>query len=618
MDGVKVILVLIVCGTSHANITVFDYNTDHIRGLAEFAASAYHFYCDFCKATLIVHDNDEIIPNYFLKMLTLEHFNMSIISLSLAADDSNYELNGIFVGTIIELTIVFWSERFLTRPEYFLNSVERSPYWNRNSKMLIIATGSIPTDYTHWLDYTFKTFWKRKILRVFICFLMNEHMHIYMYNPFIGDFVRNISKATAEQYKTYLEYDLLDLYGYPLKTFAYDINPYNQRMVYGGLDLFGRPRYYGLDGHFMTEVLNILNVTEDIRRESKEMLLTGPSNNNSKALGLSKFFEKYDFDILFTAIPANRESNVDYLFLHERDDLCLVVPTGLPVPQYWYIFLVIPIEMWLGIVTSLLLVALFLHLLRRPAAMLDTYRVIINVPLVDSAQPVDLPERTVLATWIVFALFSTAVFQCTMTSTLVLPKYYDDIETIQDVIRVNLTIYASDNERNVLAANLKPDHLPILKNIVIDSNMTLEKMINRQYFHGYLVRAEIARIFLKYVKTRRDGRPRYQIVREHPVPNAQTYVMPAQHPYYEEMLWIINKVHESGLYSLWRTDDFGWTVKHARFAKRKTRDTPLQGNTYVPLSIVHLESAFLLLLIGEALAILVFLVEFTYKMTKNK
>ncbi|GLV46787.1 Ionotropic receptor 68b [Carabus blaptoides fortunei] len=138
-----------------------------------------------------------------------------------------------------------------------------------------------------------------------------------------------------------------------------------------------------------------------------------------------------------------------------------------------------------------------------------------------------------------------------------------------------------------------------------------------QYFNGFLVRSEVARIFLKFVKIRRDGRPRYHIVREHPVPNAQTYVMPARHPYYEEILWIINKVHESGLYYLWRKDDFGWAMHAPRYMK-KIKDTPLTGNKYVPLSTEHLQSAFVLLLFGEALALVMFIVEFIYKMINKK
>ncbi|GLV35518.1 Ionotropic receptor 85a, partial [Carabus blaptoides fortunei] len=421
MAAVTVLLVLIVSGATYANITLLDYNTDNISELLEFATGAYHLYCKYCRATLIVHDEDEIISNYFFEMLTHYDFNMSIISLSLSGQESTCELNGKFAGTIIELTIVFWTERYYNKPDYFLDSMEKSPYWNRFSKMIIIVTGNIPTDYIGWLEYTFKTFWKRKILRVFICFWMHGHMHVYMYNPFIEHFAKNISDATTEQYVSYIEYELLDLYGYPLKAFIYDIYPYSQRVEYGRADIFDRITYTGLDGHFITEVRNILNVTLHLRRESNGMFLNKfrtKNPNKTVAITIQNFLQTHDLDIWFTAMSARRQSNANLLFLHERDDLCIVVPTGAAIPQYWYIFLVIPVEMWIGIVTSLLLVALFLHLLHRPTAILDTYRIITNVPLVDPAQPVDLPERTVLATWIVFALITTAVFQCTLTSTL--------------------------------------------------------------------------------------------------------------------------------------------------------------------------------------------------------
>ncbi|GLV42891.1 hypothetical protein CBL_09971 [Carabus blaptoides fortunei] len=269
MAAVTVLLVLIVSGTSYANITLLDYNTDNISELLEFATGAYHFYCKYCRATLIVHDEDEIISNYFFEMLTHHDFNMSIISLALSGQESTCELNGKFAGTIIELTIVFWTERYYNKPDYFLDSMEKSPYWNRFSKMIIIVTGNIPTDYIGWLEYTFKTFWKRKFLRVFICFWMHGHMQVYMYNPFIEDFAKNISDATTEQYVAYIEYELLELYGYPLKAFIYEIYPYSERVEYGRTDIFDRITYIGLDGHFITEEL----MAEQVNRLVLQSLL---------------------------------------------------------------------------------------------------------------------------------------------------------------------------------------------------------------------------------------------------------------------------------------------------------------------------------------------------------
>lgn len=97
-------------------------------------------------------------------------------------------------------------------------------------------------------------------------------------------------------------------------------------------------------------------------------------------------------------------------------------------------------------------------------------------------------------------------------------------------------------------------------------------------------------------------------MKEHPLPNAQAYLMPKGHPYFEEIQWIINKVHESGLYSEWRKTDFG--------KENITTGKELQteyGDEHKILKLYHLQSIFYVHFANLFISFVVFILEYMKK-----
>lgn len=599
-------------------------NQFHVKGfhnkdkynLVTFAARAYHLYCLHCRATLIIHDEKDTTTNMFLKRISSHEFNMSIVSVSLIQEEERpWLLHGEYSGDYMELTIVFWNERFFNEVRDFLDDVEHLQYWNRYSKIVIVLTSEIPHDYIKWIRGVFHLFWSRKTLRVFICFTLNSKVKVFMYNPFLGDFSIDISDSTDDEFNVYLEYELFDLYGYPMKTYLYDMISYKDRCLLGENSKEGKKQFVGIDGKFLTEVRNILNCSLDVYRETEKASLNKfYSYVDEEDFSTKNFIHFYDFDIWFTAIKAIRKQGVDYVFLHERDDLCFVVPSGKPVPQYYYIFLIVPGYLWLTTIVSFIVVTLMLCLLKSRHAFLDTYRMFLNIPLPDIDKWKSNPERLVLTSWMEYAFVFSAVFQCTLMTTLIARKYYPDINTIDDLLRSNLTIYASRSDLHVLE-----DNAPyLLQHVQPHDEWTIETMIiHHNEDIGFMVRTEIARGFLKIIKHYSGGTARFNIIPEHPMPCAQAYVMPKGHPYYEEMIWMINKVHESGLYYLWRRTGFGWNERAAIANNTDEGNSTYfdeeSSETFVPLSMRHLQSVFYVYMVGQTVSFVSFLAEFFYQ-----
>lgn len=100
---------------------------------------------------------------------------------------------------------------------------------------------------------------------------------------------------------------------------------------------------------------------------------------------------------------------------------------------------------------------------------------------------------------------------------------------------------------------------------------------------------------------------------EHPVPNAQSYLMPKGHPYLEEIQWIIHKVHESGLYYEWRKTNYG---KENITAGADVETTSTAEEIKI-LRFVHLQTVFYSHVVSLLLIVLVFFGEHVVKKIKT-
>lgn len=470
--------------------------------LAKFAYKTYSIFCDSGKTTLIIQYEKNEVCNYFFKYAGKLGNTMGVYSYILTKNVSSQET--IDTGRA-DLTIIFIRSVIFATLKRGFDIIEKNPLYSTFSKYLIVVSKS-PENGTSWIENIFKFLWTKKILRVFIAF-WDDKLNVYRYSPFLDEYT-NITDANDKEMTDYLEFELFSLNGYPLRVFLFDGWSYTERVED---KTTGDIEYVGYDGKPLTQVRNVLNVTLKIIRESNQNVMKKYSNVSRTKIyvNIAKLFKEHDIDILFTAIRAQSYDNVDHIFLHERDDVVIIVPKGEKIPEYLYIFKLLPSKFIFATVFFMILISFVLHFIRRNKhfkkdnyllSLFDAYKMTFCVPL--SIYNNSFQERIILFCWMWFGVMFSCAFNSTLVSTLVVPKYYKDLNKIEDLVKTNLTVWTTKFEYNLLQDTLKEDDAKLLKNIRIvdlDANFT-NKIYYFQNESGFLMRHERAREFMKVTK----------------------------------------------------------------------------------------------------------------------
>lgn len=255
-----------------------------------------------------------------------------------------------------------------------------------------------------------------------------------------------------------------------MNVYLLDVDTYNLRIQEiinnkGGLE------YIGYDGKLLTQVRNILNVSLILNKASE----TNYTMDLSKKYNISLpkfneiFMKNYNIDIIFTALRAKANMNEDQIFLHERDDYVVLVPVGEQIPESLYIFSIIAPHLLILTLWHMLAVSLTLYLIRNINhfknyqlidSITDTYKIIVNIPM--GKHNINFQERLVLCVWIIYSILFSVVFGSTMVSTLVVPKYYKTIDTIEELVKTNLTVYTTPFEYNMVKNSLTGSDVDLL------------------------------------------------------------------------------------------------------------------------------------------------------------
>lgn len=139
----------------------------------------------------------------------------------------------------------------------------------------------------------------------------------------------------------------------------------------------------------------------------------------------------------------------------KMDNVVIVVPVGKIIPAYLTMIYSIPICIVLAIFGSSFAIAVFLYRfskykclkLSRIDCFFVVYSLFFNTPM-ESMQKRPSAVKILLLSWILSSFIITFAFQSILTSTLVAPKRYDTLKSIEEVQNSNVTICISLNFTN--------------------------------------------------------------------------------------------------------------------------------------------------------------------------
>lgn len=75
----------------------------------------------------------------------------------------------------------------------------------------------------------------------------------------------------------------------------------------------------------------------------------------------------------------------------------------------------------------------------------------------------DTKKRLIIVSWLIFCLVFTTLFQSILTTTMVSPLFYPNIETFQDLYKTNMKIWIVGLIHMLYMKNVDKDNLQILK-----------------------------------------------------------------------------------------------------------------------------------------------------------
>lgn len=340
------------------------------ENLARFATQIFLAECKTCQSVW-VFIMDDATSSLFLQNIasTLPLTGLFLYKL----DNFTAVQTGDYPAYKPEMTIIFLSDSNYDAIDEILYAMEELPYWNTRGMYLLIATGVNNTEDEDWIESSFRALWDRQILRVLIC-IWQQNIKIYSYNPFLDNYGTDSTNST--NLYDLLEHKIKNMNGYPIKLYYFDLvlgrrNSKNQN-----------GKWVGADGMFFETAAETINASLEVHPLSDDFTYEVIKNTDTTqplATFLSVFSELYNFDAVFTKTNIYRDDTYDHIFVPERNDLFIIVPRSEKIPEYLYIYLIVPYKVWCAIIASLIFVsAVIIYIQKYNSEKVDTVRVFMD------------------------------------------------------------------------------------------------------------------------------------------------------------------------------------------------------------------------------------------------
>lgn len=299
-------------------------------------------------------------------------------------------------------------------------------------------------------------------------------------------------------------------------------------------------------------------------------------------------------------------------------------PCATKYPRWTRIFRIFSVDLWISFTLSLVLaiitvicISSYGHKFHLPE--FGVYRDIISVTANMTAvtlgtsvatKPRASSLRVFFFSWVCHSLAMSTVFQAHLTSFLIDTGYEEPIKTVEEMLNAGMRfgfppsykIFFNDSTDSVGSAILRkvtlcPDEGICLKWANECRNMST-------------LRSELTMEYLLSVgsSTDENNRPLLCDLEDGVVVYFQAVMAVLKgNPLLEHINDVIDRVVEGGLFMQWKKLFFN----QARVAKQTTSSYTL-ADTYLNISIIHMQSAFYLFLLGHAAALLSFVIEMVW------
>ncbi|KAL3288215.1 hypothetical protein HHI36_002665 [Cryptolaemus montrouzieri] len=282
---------------------------------------------------------------------------------------------------------------------------------------------------TKFVEKFMKILWKMKAYRFEVIFF-HERFESLGYDPYrnlLVNYTDNIAHSRAN-----LHAEFTNLYGNKLRMALFQYPPRNYKSDNGV--------WFGEDDIFWRNLLNDLNT-------SAEIIETEPFDYEAAKTAVLQ--GQADFCPL-RYFETNKSEKMDYTSPYSIEYLVVVVPISRKIPQYLNIILIFHELVWINVGTVLILMSLLFLIIEKfsptaskrnvTSAFFDILGICIGRPIKDYYAYNKL-QKFIFILWQLNSIILIAAFQCALITSLLVPKYGDQIDSIEDLHKSNLTIF---------------------------------------------------------------------------------------------------------------------------------------------------------------------------------
>lgn len=199
----------------------------------------------------------------------------------------------------------------------------------------------------------------------------------------------------------------------------------------------------------------------------------------------------------------------------------------------------------------------------------------------------------------------TAIYQSSLITYLMIPQFYKDINSLQDFDESGLRLFMFPGiKESALLDNLNPLRVSLNKKTIITTqnfSSCIHDLI-RYKDRGCAFNELSADWTVRQEEFFSDGVPQLHLMRECLSWYVEAYEVRRDSPFLPYVNLLISRAVESGLTRKWRNDVQSTVLSQERRLHRAS-------NQKVALQLMHFQAAFLSLVIGLAISVVVFLWE---------
>lgn len=494
----------------------------------------------------------------------------------------------------------------IRRPDDFsLAFVKQSTPEKHRAYYFIVFDEEVKTD--DWLNDAFNGFWHRQVLNVLILFGSSTTLKIASYNPFLLEKIIHFNANETNSDILFMD-KTRNLYGMELNATVFlEKSGFHFHSKQKYLDNFYET-FDGAHGLFTRTVLSRMNASLRLFKLHDKNF--DKFNENGSTTGMFNLLIQKMATVGFNTRLYRFEhfkNKLEFSHVIGRDDLCILVPKPGLRPELGSIFRSFSRNAWFLIIFTILAFKVLYKILvkfkyNRQQQRLEMFD-FIGWCLKKSIRIIakDWFTRIIILTWVTYSFFIVSFYEGKLTRNLIMnPRKPPHLNTIQQWEQSYLVIRKdgryNDDAKNYFIHFNRTHMVQKLKvNPVREYfHIPLDNEPNSEFAHHHHINFHIR------MNTRRNFPTRLNEMKTCISPRLSGFFYSYGSVYRNRINTHLRWAIESGLATKWSE----------RFSteRLKPRDL-LSGTLFIPFSVTHLQTVFILYIGGCLVGLIVFLVE---------